>query len=176
MSSLNKGIGKVLVTLKWDPSSFDEPDHDLDLVAGTFTADAPYGEPEYLVHFDSRSPDGTITLNRESKTGQGFGSDEMMTLEFDRLSETYGRVIVGVVIQQGEDRKTFGDVANTEVWISEEQQELCQSDFSEVAEATAATIGEFVRKETGEWEFQPYLRGFDADPETFGQTMGYAPA
>ena len=43
-----------------------EPDrasraNDLDIIAATYGADAPYGSPVYLVHFDSRSPDGTIT-------------------------------------------------------------------------------------------------------------------
>ncbi|BCK68101.1 hypothetical protein Srufu_020540 [Streptomyces libani subsp. rufus] len=95
MSTLSKGIEKVEVTLKWDPSPLGTPDNDLDIVAATYTADAPHGEPAYLVHFDSRSPDGTITLNRDSRTGQGFGFDEIMTLELDRLAETYTRVIVG---------------------------------------------------------------------------------
>ncbi|WP_167538231.1 TerD family protein, partial [Streptomyces caniferus] len=85
MSTFNKGIEKVEVTLKWDPSPLGTPDNDLDIVAATYTADAPHGDPAYLVHFDSRSPDGTITLNRDSRTGQGFGFDEIMTLELDRL-------------------------------------------------------------------------------------------
>ncbi|MER6416677.1 acyl-CoA carboxylase subunit epsilon, partial [Streptomyces humidus] len=30
----------------------------------TYLADDPHGDPAYVVHFDSRSPDGTIYLNR----------------------------------------------------------------------------------------------------------------
>ncbi|MBO8188698.1 TerD family protein [Streptomyces spirodelae] len=172
MSSLNKGLGKVEVTLKWDPSPMGEPPHDLDIVAATYTADAPYGEPAYLVHFDSRAPDGTITLNRDSKTGQGFGSDEVMTLELERLAERYVRVVVGVAIQQGEGHKTFAHVPNTGVRIREGYEELFDYDFSGVAGATAATVAEFVRGETGEWHHRAALRGYEGAPEDFASHMG----
>lgn len=172
MNTFNKGIEKVEVTLQWDPSPLGTPDNDLDIVAATYTADAPHGDPAYLVHFDSRSPDGTITLNRDSRTGQGFGSDEIMTLELDRLSDTYTRVIVGVAIQQGEGHKVFGDIQNTLVRIREGYTDLAENDFSDVAGATAATVAEFTRDETGQWRLRPALRGFDTDPEGFAALMG----
>ncbi|UQA92687.1 TerD family protein [Streptomyces halobius] len=172
MSTFSKGIEKVEVTLKWDPSPLGAPDHDLDIIAATYTADAPHGDPSYLVHFDSRSPDGTIILNRDSRTGQGFGPDEVMTLELNRLSDTYTRVVVGVAIQQGEGRRTFGDIANTGVHIREGYTDLTENDFADVADATAATVAEFTRDASGEWRFRAMLRGFDADPNTFTGLMG----
>ncbi len=173
MSSLSKGIGRVEVALQWDPSPMGAPPHDLDLVAATYTTGDPYGAPAYLVHFDSRySPDGTITLNRDSRTGQGFGDDEVMTLELDRLSEGYGRVIIGVLIQQRDGRLEFGDVAATAVRIREGRTELAADDFASVAAATAAVVGEFVRDGSGAWVFRGGVRGFDADPATFVSVMG----
>ncbi|MCL7494724.1 MULTISPECIES: TerD family protein [Streptomyces] len=172
MSTFNKGIEKVEVTLKWDPSPFGTPDNDLDIIAATYTADAPHGDPAYLVHFDSRSPDGTITLNRDSRTGQGFGFDEIMTLELDRLSDTYTRVVVGVAIQQGEGRKVFGDIENTAVRIREGYTDLAENDFAEVADATAARVAEFTRDEAGQWRFHAATRGFDSDPDAFVSQMG----
>ncbi|MFF7726657.1 TerD family protein [Streptomyces sp. NPDC008001] len=172
-SSLSKGLGKVQVSLKWDPSPLGMPDNDLDIIAGTYTAEDPYGKPAYLVHFDSRlSPDGTIILNRDSRTGMGFGSDEVITLELDRLSASYARVVVGVAIQQGDGRKTFGDVPNTGVRVVEGYTELVSDDFSEVAGATAATVVEFVRNDGGVWQCRRAVRGFDADPEAFAAAMG----
>ncbi|MDJ1131007.1 TerD family protein [Streptomyces iconiensis] len=172
MSSLNKGLGKVEVTLKWDPSPMGASPYDLDIIAATYTAEAPYGEPAYLVHFDSRSPDGTITLNRDSQTGQGFGADEVMTLELERLASEYARVVVGVAIQQGEGRTTFGHVSNTGVWIKEGYEELSGHDFSGVRDSTAATVAEFVRGESGEWVHRVVLRGYDGAPEQFAAAMG----
>ena len=134
MSTFNKGLGKVEVGLRWDPSPLGSPDHDLDLVAAVYTADAPYTEPDYVVHFDSRSPDGTVMLNRDSRTGQGFGDDEVMTLEFDRIAERYTRVVVGAAIQQTEGHLVFGDIANTGVRIAEGYTELSTSDLAEVAD------------------------------------------
>ncbi|MFF4665924.1 TerD family protein [Streptomyces sp. NPDC001282] len=175
MSTPNKDIEKVEVRLKWDPSPHGAPDHDLDIIAATYRTDAPYDAPAYLVHFDSRSPDGTITLNRDSRTGQGFGFDEVMTLELDRLSSAYARVVVGVAIQQRDGRKTFDDIENTVVQVREGYTNLSEDDFSSVGDATAATVAEFARGASGVWEFRDTVRGFDGDPESFTTAMGGRP-
>ncbi|MEU6125755.1 TerD family protein [Streptomyces sp. NPDC047123] len=172
MSSVSKGIKKVEVGLKWDPSPAGTAPNDLDIIAATYTADAPYGSPVYLVHFDSRSPDGTITLNRDSRTGQGFGFDEVMVLELDRLAATFGRVVVGVAIQQHTDEKVFGDIPNTAVRIREGHTDLAQTDLASVSGSTASTVAEFTRDASGAWSFRQVVRGFDTDPTSFAALMG----
>ncbi|MCQ4213741.1 TerD family protein [Streptomyces longispororuber] len=176
MSSLRKGFEKVEVGLKWDPSPIGSPPHDLDLVAATYTREDPHGAPAYIVHFDSRSPDGTIALNRDSRTGQGFGFDEVMTLELDRLGRQYARVVVGVAIQQNEQPsgrpKAFWNVPNTGVRIREGYTDLSQHDFSAVAGHAATTIAEFTRGTDDEWSFQEVIRGFDGDLTAFAAAMG----
>ena len=172
MSGFSKGLTKVEVGLRWDPSPAGEPDHDLDLVAATYTTGDPYGNPAYLVHFASRSPDGTITLLRDSRTGQGFGDDEVMVLELDRLAATYARVVVGVAIQQPGPRLTFAAVANPGVRFRSGPRELAKHDFAEVGDATAATVAEFARDDTGEWRYRRTVHGFDTDPTGFAGLMG----
>ncbi|MFI6346223.1 TerD family protein [Streptomyces sp. NPDC050560] len=173
VSELNKGLEKVEVGAKWDPSPLGTPPHDLDIIAATYSADDPQGEPAYLVYFDHRSPDGTISLDRDSRDGSGFGYDEIMTVELYRLSESYSRVIVGVAIQQTHGRLTFGQVARPGFRIRSEGLVVVESDFAAVADATAAVVAEFVRDAAGAWTMQSGLRGFvDADPTQFAQTMG----
>ncbi|UNO39581.1 TerD family protein [Streptomyces sp. MST-110588] len=172
MSSLSKGIRKAEVALKWDSSPLGTPAHDLDLVAATYTSDAPYGPFAYLVYFDQRSPDGTIALNRDSRTGLGLGTDEVMTLELDRLAPDYVRVVVGVTVQQRDGRRTFGDVARTGVRVLEGPEVLAEDDLADVADATAATVAEFTRNDAGVWRFRKLLRGFDTDPAGFADLMG----
>ncbi len=172
MNGLSKGLRKVEVALRWDPSPAGQPPADLDLVAGTYPADDPYGAPSYLVHFDSRSPDGTIYLNRDSKDGKGFGFDEVMTLELDRLDARYARVVIGVAIQQHAEDRTFADVAAPGLRIREGYTDLATDDFTGVAHATAATVGEFVRDDTGAWQFHPGVHGFDGAPAAFTRDMG----
>ncbi|MBD0707704.1 MULTISPECIES: TerD family protein [unclassified Streptomyces] len=172
MSGLSKGIGRVEVALKWDPAPSGAPVHDLDLIAGVFTADDAYGAPAQLVHFGSRSPDGTITLLRDSRTGQGFGYDEAMTVELERLAPRYTRVVVGVAIQQGAGRLTFGDIGSTGVRVREGYTDLLVHDFADVPAARSATIVEFVRGEGGDWSFRPFSHGFDADPQAFSALIG----
>jgi tellurium resistance protein TerD len=173
VASINKGLRKVEVALKWDPSPLGTPASDLDIIAATYAAHDPYGKPVYLVHFDSRSPDGTITLNRDSQTGQGLGYDEVMTLELDRLALTYTRVVVGVTIQQGGGRRTFGQVIRASYRVRESINELATEDFASVSGCTAATIADFTRDEAGGWVFSKALRGFDSDPAAFATIMGH---
>jgi tellurium resistance protein TerD len=172
VNGLGKGICKVEVSLKWDPSPAGEPPADLDLVAGTYLTSDPHGDADYLVHFDSRSPDGTVMLNRDSSDGKGFGWDEVMTLELDRLSDRYARVVVGVVIQQRAGDKTFVNVSNVAMRIREGYTVLAEDDFGGVPGSTAATVAEFVRDESGAWNFRPGVHGSDADPAAFTRTMG----
>ncbi|MGW6390008.1 TerD family protein [Streptomyces sp. NPDC055103] len=175
MSGLNKGVEKVEVTLRWDPAPTGGPAHDLDIIAGVFAADDPHGSPVHLVHFGSRSPDGTITLHRDSRTGQGFGYDEAMTLELDRLAPRYARVVVGVTIQQGGGRLTFGDIAHTGIRVREGYTDLLTHDFTDVPGALSATVVEFTRDGAGGWSYRAISRGFDADPGSFATVLGSLP-
>ncbi|WP_151775267.1 TerD family protein [Streptomyces abyssomicinicus] len=169
-SGIGKGIAKVEVSLKWDPSPMGQPAIDLDLVAAAYRHDDPHGAPVYVVHFDSRSPDGTITLHRDSRDGKGFGWDEVMTLELGRLAERFGRVVVGAVIQQGTVERAFSEVPHARYRVAEGHLALAEDDFAAVSGAQAATLAEFVR-EGGRWQYRPAVRGFD-DAERFPQAMG----
>ncbi|MEU9304163.1 TerD family protein [Streptomyces sp. NPDC048269] len=174
MTGIRKGLAKVEVALRWDPSPAGAPEHDLDIVAAVYGAADLHGVPVHLVHFGSRSPDGTITLNRDSHTGQGFGFDEVMTFELDRMAPDLRRVVVGVIIQNtGAGYPiTFADVVGTGIRIREGYTDLAQGDFGSVPSATAATIAEFTRDDSGAWSLDARLQGFDAGPEEFTRTMG----
>lgn len=175
MSSGSKGLRKVEVRLKWDPSPLNRPPHHLDIIAATYSADALYGRPVYVVHFDSRSPDGTINMSRHSQTGQGFGYVEAMTLELDRLAPSFARVVVGVAIHQNTGPKTFGDISNAGVLVAEGYTELLKDDFAQIEGSTAGTVAEFTRNAAGAWEFHEMVRGFDSEPVVFSAEMGSAP-
>ncbi|CAM5689917.1 TerD-family protein OS=Streptomyces alboniger OX=132473 GN=CP975_26770 PE=3 SV=1 [Streptomyces alboniger] len=175
MSSDNHGVRKAEVRLKWDPSPWDQPPHHLDIIAATYSADDPRGQPVYIVHFDSRSPDGTINMSRHSQTGQGFGYVEAMTLELDRLASSFARVVVGVAIHQNSGPKTFGDISDAGVLVVEGYRELLKDNFAQLSGHTAATVAEFTRTASGTWEFHEMVRGFDSDPVIFTAEMGSTP-
>ncbi|MEU3404367.1 TerD family protein [Streptomyces sp. NPDC006670] len=179
MTGVRKSLAKVEISLRWDPSPAGSPPHDLDLVAGVFGAADPHGQPVYLVHFGSRAPDGTITLDRDSRDGQGFGWDEVMTLELDRLAPELVRVVVGVVIQDPgpagtPGRTVFSAVAGTGLRIREGYTDLATGDFTELAGATSATVAAFTRDGGGGWTLDARPRGFDADPQEYTRLMGAA--
>jgi stress response protein SCP2 len=175
VSSDSQGLEKVEVRLKWDPSRWNQPPHHLDIIAATYSADDPYGRPVYVVHFDSRSPDGTINMSRHSQTGQGFGYVEVMTVELDRLAPSFARVVVGVAIHQNSGPKTFGEISNAGVLVVEGYKELLKDDFAQVPGCSATTVAEFTRQTSSAWEFHEMVRGFDSDPVVFAAEMGNAP-
>ncbi|MGW0822386.1 TerD family protein [Streptomyces sp. NPDC002845] len=172
MNGLNKGISKVEVAIKWDDEPIGQPPTDLDIIAAPYLAAESHGKPAYVVHHDSRSPDGTIHLSRDSTTGQGFGWDEIMILELNRLDSRYARVVVGVAIQQRTGEKTFANVRNPALRIREGYTDLAEDDFGGVPDSTAAVVAEFLRDESGVWSFQPGVHGYDADPASFIRVMG----
>jgi stress response protein SCP2 len=175
VSGGGKILGKIEVRLKWDPSAWGQPPHHLDIIAATYSGDASHGRPVYVVHTESRSPDGTINMSRHSETGQGFGFVEVMVLELDRLAPSFARVVVGVAIHQNSGSKPFGDISNTGVLVVDGYTELLKNDFGQVADATAATVAEFTRDTSGAWEFHEMIRGFDSDPTAFSAEMGATP-
>lgn len=172
MSGVSNGSARVEVRLKWDPSPFGEPPRHLDIIAATYSVGEPYGPPLYVVHSESRSPDGTITMSRHSETGLGLGFVEVMVLEFDRMASSLARVVVGVAIHQDRGRKTFGDISNAKVLVVERYEELLADDLAQVAGSTAATVAEFTRNASGEWGLREMVRGFDSDPLAFAGQMG----
>ncbi|RSS70749.1 TerD family protein [Streptomyces sp. WAC06614] len=176
MTGIRKGLTRVEVALRWDPSPAGTPAHDLDLVAAVLPAADPYGEPAYLVHFGRRSPDGTVTLDRDSRTGQGFGFDEVLKLELDRMDAALGRVVVGVLIQDDARTKSFGDIGGTAVRIRAGYDDLVLDDLAGASGAGAAVVAEFTREEAGTWTLRPGVRGFDAGPEEFLRLMTAAPS
>jgi tellurium resistance protein TerD len=143
-------------------------------VAAVYSASDPHGTPAYLVHFGSRSPDGTITLNRDSKTGQGFGYDEVMTLELDRLNESYVRVVLGVAIQQATGDLTFAQTINASVRLREGHTDLAHFDFTTIPRCTSAVLAEFTRDGTRTWQLRPAFKGFELNPAEFALAMGAA--
>ncbi|WP_323377305.1 TerD family protein [Streptomyces sp. RB17] len=165
-------LGKVEVRLKWDPSPLGEAPRHLDIIAATYSADDPHGRPAYVVHYASRSPDGTINMTRHSRTGMGFGFVEVMVLEFDRLSPVFGRVVVGVAIHQDGGPRMFGDISRAGVVVVQGYEQLLADDFTQVADSTAATVAEFVRDASGAWVMRDMIRGFDSDPVLFTAEMG----
>jgi stress response protein SCP2 len=175
VSSVSKVLGKVEVKLRWDPSPWGQAPRHLDIIAATYSADAPYGRPVYVVHFESRSPDGTINMNRHSETGLGLGYVEAMVLELDRLASSFARVVVGVAIHQNTGPKTFGDISHAGALVLDGYKELLSDDFSRVADSTAATVAEFTKDASGAWEFHELIRGFDSDPVGFAAEMGSVP-
>ena len=172
MSDLGAGLDKVEVRLRWDPSPYAESPRHLDIIAATYSADDPHGRPAYVVHYESRSPDGTINMTRHSETGLGFGFVEIMVLEFSRLSSAYGRVVVGVAIHQDGGPRTFSDIANAGVLVVEGYRQLLADDFAQVAGARATTVAEFTRDASGAWGMREIMRGFDSDPVLFTAEMG----
>ncbi|KPI06693.1 stress protein [Actinobacteria bacterium OK074] len=172
MSTIGKGLGTVEVRLRWDPSPLGEPPRHLDIVGAVYSADAPYGPPVYVVHYESRSPDGTIAMSRHSETGRGLGFDEVMVLEFDRIPAAYTRVVVGVIIHQDGVPRTFADIANLGVAVVANYRELMADDLARVADATTATVAEFTSNGSEGWEFHGALHGLRIDPADFAAEMG----
>lgn len=94
VSSVSTVAGKVEVRLRWDPSPWGQQPRHLDIVAATYSADAPHGRPVYVVNSESRSPDGTINMSRRQRERPGVrvhGGDGPRTRPSRRVVRAGGR-------------------------------------------------------------------------------------
>lgn len=81
-------------------------------------------------------------------------------------------MVIGVVIQQIQEHRTFVSVLNPAFRIREGYTVLAEDDFGDVLGATAATVAEFVRETSDSWSFHSGVQGFEDDPSTFTRIMG----
>ena len=152
MSTPNKGIGKVEVTLKWDPSPPGAPAHDLDIVAATYPANEPYGNPRIRA---LRQP--LAGRHHQSQPGQQDGPRARL----GRGDDPGARPAVGRVRPRGRRGRHPAAGRPKDLRRHSEPGVRIREGYTSGRgrlllgrRATAATVAEFVRDGSGGWEFR----------------------
>lgn len=104
----------------------------------------------------------TVTHLGDNLTGEGFGDDEQIIVNLEKVPSEYDRIVVVVNIYQCVQRKQhFGMIGNAFIRIvdSRNNQEICKFNLSDdYTNMTAMIFGELYRHD-GEWKFNAIGQG-----------------
>ncbi|MEG4426700.1 MULTISPECIES: TerD family protein [unclassified Microcoleus] len=163
----NAGIG-----LGWDTNATDTgAAFDLDASVFMLGANAKIPSEKYFVFYNSKeSPDGSVIHLGDSRTGEGFGDDETVTVDLTKVDPAVQEIVFVVTIDQAESRRqNFGQVRNAfiRIYDTTTNTEVMKYDLDEdFSRETAIEFGRLYKKD-GEWRFQAVGQGYNSGLQSF---------
>jgi tellurium resistance protein TerD len=166
------GMVKAVVGLGWDVNQTDTGDQ-FDLDASVFMLGENgkiVGEKYFIFYNNLESGDGSVKSSGDSRTGEGSGDDETITVDLIQVNPAVQEIVFVVTIYQAETRRqNFGQIRNAFIRIYDEvtQNEVTRYDLDEdFSRETALEMGRLYRKD-GEWRFQAVGQGYNSGLDSF---------
>ena len=163
----NAGIG-----LGWDINATDTgAAFDLDASVFMLGATGKIPGEKYFVFYDNEeSPDTAVIHLGDSRTGEGFGDDETVTVDLTKVDPAVQEIVFVVTIHEAESRRqNFGQVRNAfiRIYDTTTNTEVTKYDLDEdFAKETAVEFGRLYKKD-GEWRFQAVGQGYNSGLQSF---------
>ncbi len=163
----NAGIG-----LGWDVNQTDTgAAFDLDASIFMLGANGKIPNDKYFVFYNNlKSPDGSVESMGDSRTGEGTGDDEKITVDLAKVDPSVQEIVFVVTIHEAETRRqNFGQVRNSYIRVFDNttQQEVAKYDLDEdFSRETAIEFGRLYKKD-GDWRFQAVGQGYNAGLQGF---------
>lgn len=150
-------LSQVAVGLGWDCN--EQPGKTFDLDAWALAINDKGIQRKNLVYF-SNTLDSSNSIRHmgDNLTGAGDGDDETIVINLDKLPDTYTRILIGVTIFRGnQKRQSFKDVKNAfiRLYDTTSKIEICkyQDQFKgELGDYVSMLFG-VLSKVNGNWEF-----------------------
>lgn len=166
------GMVKASVGLGWDVNQTDTG-HQFDLDASVFMLGENgkiVGEKYFVFYNNLESGDGSVKSSGDSRTGEGSGDDETITVDLTTVNPAVQEIVFVVTIYQAETRRqNFGQIRNAFIRIYDQvtQNEVTRYDLDEdFSRETALEMGRLYRKD-GEWRFQAVGQGYNSGLDSF---------
>lgn len=180
------GMKRVRVCLGWSPNDTDTgKEYDLD--ASIFVCKhnvAVHDGVEkktpmlindaHLVYYGNKAAPGVVHSG-DNLTGEGEGDDEVITVEFDKLSAEASELSIVVTIHDYAARKqNFGQIPSSYVRLVDADSNVEIAKYSledEFSGETAVQFGSLVKKDDG-WTFSAVGKGFNRGLGDFVSAYG----
>ena len=171
------GLSSVTVGLGWDTRQTDGAAFDLDASAFVVGENGKVLSDAHFVFFNNKaSPDGSVTYGGDNRTGDGDGDDETIKVDFARLAANVKKVVIGVTIYEGaERRQNFGSVSNAyaRVLNDADGKELARFDLSEDSSTNSAMVFvELYRGAQGDIKVKAIGEGWESGLAGLAGSMG----
>jgi len=163
----NAGIG-----LGWDTNATDTgAAFDLDASVFMLNSTAKIPSEKYFVFYNNQeSPDSSVKHLGDSRTGEGVGDDETVTVDLSKVAPDVLEIVFVVTIHEAESRRqNFGQVRNAFIRIYDitTNVEVTKYDLDEdFSRETAIEFGRLYKKD-GEWRFQAVGEGYNSGLQSF---------
>ncbi len=171
------GLTSVTVGLGWDTRQTDGAAFDLDASAFVVGDNGKVLSDSHFVFFNNKSsPDGSVVYGGDNRTGDGDGDDETIKIDFARLAADVKKVVIGVTIYEGaERRQNFGSVSNAyaRVLNDADGKELARFDLSEDSSTNSAMVFvELYRGAQGDIKVKAIGEGWESGLAGLAGSMG----
>ncbi|MEN9867784.1 MAG: hypothetical protein RL748_3374 [Pseudomonadota bacterium] len=169
-------LKKLLVGLGWDPRATDGTEFDLDGSAFMLKADGKVrNDSDFIFYNNAKSACGSVVHSGDNRSGQGAGDDEMVALDLDRIPADVDKIVFGVTIHQGEERRqNFGQVSKAYMRCVnvDGDKEIARYDLSEDGSTETAMIFGEIYRSGAEWKFRAVGQGFKGGLGPLARSMG----
>lgn len=161
------GLSQAKVGLGWDVNRTDTGEQfDLDVSVFMLGENSKIPDERYFVFYNNlQSLDGSVKSLGDSRTGEGTGDDEDITVELTKVNAAIQEMLFVVTIHEAETRRqNFGQVRNAYIRIYDAatQNEVARYDLDEdFSRETAVEFGRLYLKD-GEWRFQAVGEGYNS--------------
>jgi tellurium resistance protein TerD len=166
----NPSLTRALIGLGWDTNKYDGgADFDLDAAAfilgesGKVASDA-----DFVFYNNLKGRGGAVTHTGDNLTGAGEGDDEVIVIDFSKMSPDVSKIAITVTIHEAVERsQNFGQVSNAYVRIAQmandkdmKGTDLVRYDLGEDFSVETAIVVCEIYKHGGEWKFNAVGSGY----------------
>lgn len=177
--NLNKeapGLKKIILGLGWDPRVTDGSAFDLDGSAFLLKSDGKVrADADFIFYNNLKSSDGSVTHSGDSKTGEGDGDDETVTVDLSAVPAGIEKIAVAVTIHEAETRRqNFGMVSKSYIRClnADGGTEIARFDLSEDGSTETAMIFGEIYRAGSDWKFKAIGQGFKGGLGPLAQSFG----
>jgi tellurium resistance protein TerD len=170
------GLKRVMFGLGWDPRVTDGAAFDLDASAFVLDESGKVISDSHFVFYNNlKDPSGAVSHAGDSRTGEGDGDDEQLTVDLGMMTPNATKVAFLVTIHDAEGRnQNFGQVSNAFIRAvnADSNNEIARYDLSEDASIETAMIFGELYRHGSDWKFkaigQGYAGGLAAAAKNYG--------
>lgn len=180
--SLDKNMTMAMVGLGWDVKQFDGgADFDLDASAFILGANGKVrSDADFIFYNNLESTDHSVKHMGDNLTGEGEGDDEVIVIDFTKISADVQKIAITVTIYDAQARgQNFGQVSNAYVRVARMSNEndmngseVLRFDLGEEFSIETAVVVCEIYRHNGDWKFNAVGSGYQGGLAALGRAYG----
>lgn len=168
---------KVGVAVGWDENPYDSSNQrDLDLVVFACDEHRRCVNENYFVFYNNlKTPDGAITHSGDNRTGEGDGDDELVFIDFSKMSAEVKSIVLAVTIFEAKARgQNFGMVDNSYIRLFDKEsgEQFLRYDLGEDFDSQTSLVMAEIYENRGSWKFRAIGEGYEKELIDFCHEYG----